>query len=199
MTCFNPPKSGGRGGLGGQARLADDPPLVAVTSQGLQALRSLLIPMRQRQWPAPRGPTRPISPIPRPCSPACPTASKVLPTKPPLYPARRIRSDFQRPDRRHRSRRQAHPGLQMRDQVGLVSFAPGQIVLAPFARLVPTSRANLPQQRRKSPLDLVGQLHRRGGEPSLLQQEQMAEEKMRAAVLTNPMSGVDRGIPRCHA
>ncbi|MEO6580957.1 MAG: DNA polymerase III subunit gamma/tau, partial [Sphingomicrobium sp.] len=78
-------------------------------------------------------------------------------------------------------------GLQLRDQVGLVSFAHGQIVLRPLRPLGP----DFPRELAASAKEVTGSTWSvsftdAGGEPSLLQQEQMAEEKMRAAVLDEP-------------
>ncbi|WP_309601997.1 DNA polymerase III subunit gamma/tau [Sphingomonas sp.] len=77
--------------------------------------------------------------------------------------------------------------LQLRDQVGLVSFAPGEIVLRPLRPLGP----DFPRELAASAKEVTGSTWSvsftdAGGEPSLQQQEQMAEEKMRAAVLEEP-------------
>ena len=77
--------------------------------------------------------------------------------------------------------------LQLRDQVGLVSFAPGEIVLRPLRPLGP----DFPREFSASAKEVTGTIWSvsftdAGGEPSLMQQEQMAEEKMRAAVLEEP-------------
>ena len=77
--------------------------------------------------------------------------------------------------------------LQLRDHVGLVSFAPGEIVLRPLRPLGP----DFPRELAASAKEVTGSTWSvsftdAGGEPSLQQQEQMAEEKMRAAVLEEP-------------
>jgi DNA polymerase-3 subunit gamma/tau len=78
-------------------------------------------------------------------------------------------------------------GLQLRDQVGLVSFAPGEIVLRPLRPLGP----DFPRELAASAKEVTGMTWSvsftdQGGEPSLLQQEKIAEDKMRAAVLEEP-------------
>ncbi len=77
--------------------------------------------------------------------------------------------------------------LQLRDQVGLVRFASGEIVLRP---LRPLGR-DFPRELAASAKEVTGVIWSvsftdAGGEPSLQQQEQMAEEKMRAAVIEEP-------------
>jgi len=78
-------------------------------------------------------------------------------------------------------------GLQLRDHVGLVSFAPGELVLKPLKPLGP----DFPRELAAAAKEATGQgwqvrLTDEGGTPSLQQQEQMAEERMRAAVLEEP-------------
>ncbi len=78
-------------------------------------------------------------------------------------------------------------GLQLRDHVGLVSFAPGELVLKPLKPLGP----DFPRELAAAARDATGQawqvrLTDEGGAPSLQQQEVMAEERMRAAVLEEP-------------
>ena len=78
-------------------------------------------------------------------------------------------------------------GLQLRDHVGLVSFAPGEIVLKPLKPLGAEFARELAGAARQA----TGQswevrLTDEGGAPSLQQQEVMAEERMRAAVLEEP-------------
>ena len=75
-------------------------------------------------------------------------------------------------------------GLQLRDQVGLVSFEPGELVLKPLRPLGPDFPREL-AAAAKTATGLAWQvrLTDEGGSPSLQQQEAMAEERMRAAVL----------------
>ena len=79
-------------------------------------------------------------------------------------------------------------GLQLRDHVGLVSFAPGELVLKPLKPLGAEFARELAAAARQA----TGQswevrLTDEGGSPSLQQQEVMAEERMRAAVLEEPI------------
>ena len=78
-------------------------------------------------------------------------------------------------------------GLQLRDQVGLVRFAPGEIVLRPLRPLGP----EFPRELAASAKEVTGttwavSFTDAGGEPSLQQQERIAEEQVRAAVLDEP-------------
>jgi DNA polymerase-3 subunit gamma/tau len=78
-------------------------------------------------------------------------------------------------------------GLQLRDHVGLVSFSPGELVLKPLKPLGP----DFPRELAVAAKEATGQswqvrLTDEGGTPSLQQQELMAEERMRAAVLEEP-------------
>jgi DNA polymerase-3 subunit gamma/tau len=78
-------------------------------------------------------------------------------------------------------------GVQLRDHVGLVSFAAGEIVLKPLKPLGAEFARDLATAARQA----TGQswevrLTDEGGAPSLQQQEAMAEERMRAAVLDEP-------------
>ena len=78
-------------------------------------------------------------------------------------------------------------GVQLRDHVGLVSFAHGELVLKPLKPL----GAEFARELAAAVKQTTGQhwdvrLTDEGGSPSLLQQEAMAEERMRAAVLEEP-------------
>jgi DNA polymerase-3 subunit gamma/tau len=78
-------------------------------------------------------------------------------------------------------------GLQLRDQVGLVRFAPGEIVLRPLRPL----GNDFPRELAAAAKEVSGATWQvsftdAGGEPSLQQQERMAEESVRAAVLEEP-------------
>ena len=74
--------------------------------------------------------------------------------------------------------------IQLRDQVGLVSFEPGKLALKPLRPLGP----DFPRELAMAAKDVTGDTWQvsfsdQGGAPSLLEQEKMAEEAMRAAVL----------------
>ena len=78
-------------------------------------------------------------------------------------------------------------GVQLRDHVGLVSFAPGEVVLKPLKPLGP----DFPRELAAAAKEATGstwqvRLTDEGGAPSLQQQEAMAEERMRAEVLDEP-------------
>jgi DNA polymerase-3 subunit gamma/tau len=78
-------------------------------------------------------------------------------------------------------------GVQLRDHVGLVSFAPGELVLKPLKPLGP----DFPRELALAAKEATGsswqvRLTDEGGAPSLHQQEAMAEERMRAEVLEEP-------------
>jgi len=78
-------------------------------------------------------------------------------------------------------------GVQLRDHVGLVSFAPGEITLKPLKPL----GAEFAREFAAAAKLATGQswevrLTDEGGSPSLQQLETMAEERMRAAVLEEP-------------
>jgi DNA polymerase-3 subunit gamma/tau len=78
-------------------------------------------------------------------------------------------------------------GVQLRDHVGLVSFEPGELVLKPLKPLGP----DFPRELAAAAKQVTGQnwqvrLTDEGGSPSLQQQEAMAEEQMRSAVLEEP-------------
>jgi DNA polymerase-3 subunit gamma/tau len=76
---------------------------------------------------------------------------------------------------------------ELHDQVGLVSFAPGELVLKPLRPLGAEWSRDLAAALK----DVTGSrwtvsFTDQGGEPSLQQQEQIAEEAVRAAVLDEP-------------
>ena len=78
-------------------------------------------------------------------------------------------------------------GLQLRDHVGLVRFAPGEITLRPLRPLGPDFARELAAAAK----DVTGATWAvgftdAGGEPSLQQQERIAEEQVRAAVMGEP-------------
>jgi DNA polymerase-3 subunit gamma/tau len=74
--------------------------------------------------------------------------------------------------------------IQLKDQVGLVNFEPGKVALKPLRPLGP----DFPRELAMAAKDVTGQnwnvsFTDQGGAPSLQQQEKMAEETMRAAVM----------------
>lgn len=76
---------------------------------------------------------------------------------------------------------------QLHDHVGLVSFAPGEVLLKPLRPL----GADFTRDLTTAAKEATGQawqirLTDEGGEPSLQQQEVMAEERARAAILDEP-------------
>jgi DNA polymerase-3 subunit gamma/tau len=78
-------------------------------------------------------------------------------------------------------------GLQLRDQVGVVRFSPGELVLRPLQPLgadFPRGLADALRQATRRAWRV--ELSNEDGQPSLRQQEQMAEDRARAAVLADP-------------
>jgi len=78
-------------------------------------------------------------------------------------------------------------GQQLHDHVGLVSFAPGELILKPLKPLGPDFTRELAVAAKEATgLTWQVRLTDEGGQPSLQQQEMMAEERMRAEVLEEP-------------
>jgi len=78
-------------------------------------------------------------------------------------------------------------GVQLRDHVGLVSFSPGELVLKPLKPVgADFARELAAAAKQATGLTWQVRLTDEGGAPSLQQQEAMAEERMRAAVLEEP-------------
>jgi DNA polymerase-3 subunit gamma/tau len=78
-------------------------------------------------------------------------------------------------------------GLHLHDHVGLVSFAPGELVLKPLKPLGPDFTRELAAAAKEATgIAWQVRLTDEGGAPSLQQQEAMAEERMRAEVLDEP-------------
>ena len=76
---------------------------------------------------------------------------------------------------------------QLHDQVGLVRYAPPELVLKPMRPLGPDWPRDLaPALKSRDRRQLAGPLSDEAGEPSLLDQEKMAEERVRADVLADP-------------
>ena len=77
--------------------------------------------------------------------------------------------------------------VQLRDHVGLVSFAAGELVLKPLRPLGPDFARDLAAAAKQATdRNWEIRLTDEGGEPSLQQQEVMAEERARAAILDEP-------------
>ena len=78
-------------------------------------------------------------------------------------------------------------GIQLRDHVGLVSYAPGELVLRPLRPLGPDFARELSAEAKETTgTDWEIRFTDAGGEPSLHEQTRIAEERERAAVLEEP-------------
>jgi DNA polymerase-3 subunit gamma/tau len=78
-------------------------------------------------------------------------------------------------------------GLQLHDHVGLVRFAPGELVLRPLKPLGPDfARELIAAAKSATGMAWTVNLREQGGEPSLREKEAMAEERVRSEVLSEP-------------
>ena len=78
-------------------------------------------------------------------------------------------------------------GIQLRDHVGLVSYAPGELVLRPLRPLGPDFARELSAEAKETTgTDWEIRFTDAGGEPSLHEQTRMAEERERAAAFEEP-------------
>ena len=78
-------------------------------------------------------------------------------------------------------------GIQLRDQVGLVRFAPGELVLRPLRPLGPDFARELALEAQSATGSTWAvSFIDNGGEPSLRDQAEIAEQQARAAVLEEP-------------
>jgi len=78
-------------------------------------------------------------------------------------------------------------GVQLRDHVGLVSFKPGELVVKPLRPLgADFARELAAAAKQATGRSWEVRLTDEGGAPSLQQQEAMAEEQARAAILDEP-------------
>ena len=76
---------------------------------------------------------------------------------------------------------------QLHDQVGLVRYAPPELVLKPMRPLGPDWSRDLAMTLRAATgASWQVSLSDESGEPSLLDQEKIAEERVRADVLADP-------------
>jgi DNA polymerase-3 subunit gamma/tau len=115
----------------------------------------------------------------RAAAPAAPAPSAPPPAQPP--------QSFGELIDRLESKGEHHLGQQLRDYVGLVDFTPGSLVLRPLRPLGPDFSRKLADSAKK----VTGEAWQvrftdQGGEPSLHEQERMAEEQVRADVLDEP-------------
>ena len=78
-------------------------------------------------------------------------------------------------------------GLQLRDHVGVVRYAPGELVLRPLKPLGPDfARELAAAAKQTTAIRWTITFSDDGGEPSLRDKEAMAEERVRAEVLAEP-------------
>jgi DNA polymerase-3 subunit gamma/tau len=107
--------------------------------------------------------------------------------KPPAQPKASLPLDFPALVDAVESQGKQLLGVQLRDHVGLVSFVPGEMVLKPLKPLgADFSRELAAAAKQATGQNWQVRLTDEGGSPSLQQQEAMAEERMRAAVLEEP-------------
>ncbi|MEO6248830.1 MAG: DNA polymerase III subunit gamma/tau [Sphingomicrobium sp.] len=79
-------------------------------------------------------------------------------------------------------------GIQLRDHVGLVSYAPGALVLRALKPLGPDFARDLAAHAKEvTATGWTVTLAETGGEPSLHEQAQMADDRARAAILDEPV------------
>jgi DNA polymerase-3 subunit gamma/tau len=102
-------------------------------------------------------------------------------------PAARLPSDFRALVKLVEDNKKPLLAQQLHDLVGLVRFAPPELVLKPMRPLGPDFPREL-ALTLKSTTGISWQvsLSDENGEPSLLDQEKMAEERVRADVLADP-------------
>jgi DNA polymerase-3 subunit gamma/tau len=102
-------------------------------------------------------------------------------------PAASLPADFPGLIKLLESRGKHHLALQLHDQVGLVRYAPPELVLKPTRPLGGDWPRELAAQLKSvSGTSWQVSLSDEPGEPSLLDQEKMAEERVRADVLADP-------------
>ena len=78
-------------------------------------------------------------------------------------------------------------GQQLHDHVGLVRYAPGELVLRPLKPLGPDfARELIAAAKTATGMTWTVTLSDEGGEPSLREKEAMAEERVRSEVLAEP-------------
>ena len=76
--------------------------------------------------------------------------------------------------------------MQLHDQVGLVRYAPPELVLKPLRPLGADWPRDLALRSSRDRRDLAGLAFRRSRRAIVLDQEKIAEERVRAEVLADP-------------
>jgi DNA polymerase-3 subunit gamma/tau len=102
-------------------------------------------------------------------------------------PSAQLPADFPALIKRLESAGKHHLAIQLHDQVGLVRFAPPELALKPLRPLGgdwPREAAAALKAVTGSSWNIV--LSDEAGEPSLLDREKMAEERVRSDVLADP-------------
>jgi DNA polymerase-3 subunit gamma/tau len=118
---------------------------------------------------------------------AIPAAVRGAPTVSPSAPTSSLPTDFTTFVEAVEAQGRALLAVQLRDHVGLVSFASGELVLKPLRPLGPDFARDLAAAAKQATdRNWEIRLTDEGGEPSLQQQEAMAEERARAAILDEP-------------
>jgi DNA polymerase-3 subunit gamma/tau len=116
-----------------------------------------------------------------------PPAQASAPASPATSPASALPGDFPSLVEAIEKQGKQLLGVQLRDHVGLVSFAPGELVVKPLKPLGPDFARDLAAAAKVATgMSWEVRLTDEGGAPSLHEQEAMAEERMRAAVLEEP-------------
>jgi DNA polymerase-3 subunit gamma/tau len=114
-------------------------------------------------------------------------ATAAAPSAKSSAPTARIPSDFRGLIKALESHGKHNLAVQLHDQVGLVRYAPPELVLKPARPLGPDWPRDLMQALKSSTgSSWQASLSDEQGEPSLLDQEKMAEERVRADVLADP-------------
>jgi DNA polymerase-3 subunit gamma/tau len=113
-------------------------------------------------------------------------APSIVPARPSGQTAR-LPTDFQSVINLLEARGKHQLAVQLHDQVGLVRFAPPELVLKPMRPL----GTDWPRDLASALKDATGEawqvsISDEAGEPSLLDQEKMAEERVRSEVLADP-------------
>ena len=105
----------------------------------------------------------------------------------PSGPSSRIPADYQAFVEQLEEAGKMRLGIRLRDQVGLVRFAPGELVLRPLRPLGPDFARELALEAQSATGSTWAvSFIDNGGEPSLRDQAEIAEQQARAAVLEEP-------------